>query len=328
MEKLRAPLDVTPKAGSASEAALVKAIADDFDSNAPRLVYADFLSERGDSRGEYLALALGGHKTKAARHFKEHAATILGPLFPLKSKPLEMERGLLHTFMAKNDKVSFAEGPALDHLLSDLRWATIHTLDLWPYGSENGALEKVLARAPLWSLRVLKARSEDDFFTVTGREFPWRIQRIALALYEAFDATRWAQGDARNVTELEELEVPTSALPGPAFFESALLKQLKVLRMGSENFGGAHDLAGWILGLRGLGALQVDLRCASIGFTWKNRDVVFTVDERARPEDAGFLSNLDGLGRLTKQDVGRVTIDSKASAEAHARVDAATKHLR
>lgn len=38
------------------EASLLRAVLDSPDDDAPRLVYADWLLERGDARGEYIAL--------------------------------------------------------------------------------------------------------------------------------------------------------------------------------------------------------------------------------------------------------------------------------
>ncbi len=70
--------------------------------DAPRLVYADHLQERGDPRGEFIALQcrrkLDSAQRKRMRELqREHAAKWLGPLEPavLENKTVQFERGFL-----------------------------------------------------------------------------------------------------------------------------------------------------------------------------------------------------------------------------------------
>src|SRR4051812_9792088 len=50
---------------SETERALLRAILDDIDDDAVRLVYADYLEERGDPRGEFIRLQIAGHRDES-----------------------------------------------------------------------------------------------------------------------------------------------------------------------------------------------------------------------------------------------------------------------
>jgi uncharacterized protein (TIGR02996 family) len=76
------------------------------DDDAPRLVLADFLTERGDPRGEFIALQLARHagkldatgKKREKELLKRHKKQWLGPIAPLvQPYHLRFERGFLVT---------------------------------------------------------------------------------------------------------------------------------------------------------------------------------------------------------------------------------------
>ncbi len=76
------------------------------DDDAPRLVLADFLSERGDPRGEFISLQLARHantldaagKKREKELLKRHKKQWLGPIAPLiQLHNLRFERGFLVT---------------------------------------------------------------------------------------------------------------------------------------------------------------------------------------------------------------------------------------
>jgi len=87
---------------AASEDELLAAIWAAPGDDGPRLVYADFLQERGDPRGEFIALQCRPRLDAASRKRvsalkNEHAARWLGPLAPavLEQKTIAFERGFL-----------------------------------------------------------------------------------------------------------------------------------------------------------------------------------------------------------------------------------------
>jgi len=92
---------LAPRAGLNEEDLLAAVWASPKD-DAPRLVYADFLQERGDPRGELIALQcqpkLDTVKRKRMRELqRQHAGKWLGPLEPavLENKTIQFERGFL-----------------------------------------------------------------------------------------------------------------------------------------------------------------------------------------------------------------------------------------
>lgn len=322
---------------ASDEEPLVRAIAEDYEANPPRLVYADFLSERADPRGEYISLAIAGGlpgaklKGKIEASFKANQKALLGPLGPLKGFAMTFERGLLHTFEVKAEKVDWSDGPALDTLLSDLRWGVIHTLKFWGYGRKERGLEKILDRAPLFSLRRFEGATIGDVHAIARRDFPWKLQSVSINRLEPNDGKGWLE--ARALPALKELEVNAFELPHGDFFKSPLLRPLELLRVGAYNHGGAVDLAGWLGHGTQLAVKQLELRSAVIGFTATTtakdgvRDLQFTVDQRGRIADQGFKAALASLRSIQKKDVGSVRWTSEAHEQVNAEVEQALSHL-
>jgi uncharacterized protein (TIGR02996 family) len=62
---------------------LERAIEEDLDDDDRWLVYADWLQQQGDPRGELITLQHGGHDEKAEAHLKKHRDELLGPLGPV-----------------------------------------------------------------------------------------------------------------------------------------------------------------------------------------------------------------------------------------------------
>jgi uncharacterized protein (TIGR02996 family) len=63
-----------------TEADLIARIVEDPEDAAGFLVYADYLIERGDPRGELISLHADGRGSEAERHFAQHRADLLGSL--------------------------------------------------------------------------------------------------------------------------------------------------------------------------------------------------------------------------------------------------------
>jgi uncharacterized protein (TIGR02996 family) len=125
------PIDET----EAVERQLIAAVLDDPADDAPRLVYMDWLQERGDPRGEFMRLQFKGHEdrltakeSKRERELlKEHYASWTTPLDAvLVRKRVRFSRGFLS---AAETQFSTDEQRALiDHPL----WATVEELDSAP----------------------------------------------------------------------------------------------------------------------------------------------------------------------------------------------------
>jgi len=89
----------------------------------PREVYADWLQQRGDPRGEYIALSLRGttrdDEMRAYSLLQTHRDRLLGALAPhVSGNGLQLERG----FVARCMPTFGVEPPALRE------WATVHTV--------------------------------------------------------------------------------------------------------------------------------------------------------------------------------------------------------
>jgi uncharacterized protein (TIGR02996 family) len=98
------------------------------DDDAPRLVYADALQERGDARGELIALQIrlateAGEPAMRVRErelLREHGDAWLGELSPIVLAPFAFERGFLAMVTIDGRKLELVE-----RLADDPSWATI-----------------------------------------------------------------------------------------------------------------------------------------------------------------------------------------------------------
>ena len=116
---------------------LLDAIDDDPDNDAPRIVYMDYLLERGDPRGEFLALQLADTDPLRQRALLDrHAGEWLGAAAPIIASTYRFRRGFLSI-------ATLVGSP--DRLPREL--ATVEELD--------GAIEPAAAR-PLRALRRVR----------------------------------------------------------------------------------------------------------------------------------------------------------------------------
>ena len=110
----------TPRNTKSLLAAIYASPADD----TPRLIYADWLQERGDPRGELIALQLGGTKTKReAQLLVQHKKAWLGPLANVLHGDVNFRRGFpaAGTVIFRNQR----DVEQFGHLVE---WATIEEL--------------------------------------------------------------------------------------------------------------------------------------------------------------------------------------------------------
>jgi uncharacterized protein (TIGR02996 family) len=118
-------------APSRSTGELLAAIYAQPDDDAPRLVYADALQERGDPRGELIALQIRlatetGEPAMRVRErelLREHGSAWLGALAPIVLAPYAYERGFLAMCTLDGRKLELVE-----RLARDPSWATVRRI--------------------------------------------------------------------------------------------------------------------------------------------------------------------------------------------------------
>ncbi len=146
---------VPPLPTETTEQELVAAIYRAPDDDAPRMVYADWLQERGDPRGEFITLQLAvarGDATRASRTrqaalLAEHMKAWLGPLASMvKSTTVKFARGFLDACELK--------GTWDQRLDDDPAWSTVRALTVGNHGLILlAAIERPLSIEVLeWSL--------------------------------------------------------------------------------------------------------------------------------------------------------------------------------
>lgn len=116
-----------------TDAALWQAVYDAPDDDAPRAVLADVLQERGDPRGELIALQLQEHRGDASAEVSARAARLveqwgeqwLGALCAI-TEYAALERGCLHQITFKNS----ARLKNRDELLADPAFSTVEQIDV------------------------------------------------------------------------------------------------------------------------------------------------------------------------------------------------------
>jgi uncharacterized protein (TIGR02996 family) len=225
--KLLEPLQQTTRS---AEALLADVYANPED-DAPRMVLADLLMERGDPRGEFIALQIERARTGAepsARELqlqKKHGKQWLGALAPV----LSWGKGYAKTtfrrgFVAKAD-IILSVGKKLDPIKRDLAWTTVEELDgpSWPFDllwtAPLRALRRIdrglsaedlarIAKRPLHGVRSIRFDVASGIDAVALRAAFPKIERLvvhhqpeqALAMYEPYGCyvetiASWHRGD-------------------------------------------------------------------------------------------------------------------------------------
>jgi uncharacterized protein (TIGR02996 family) len=144
-------------AGSSADAAgfMTEILADPL-ADPPRLVYGDWLDERGDPRGEFIALqykrlehGLTGKEARRERELiKDNASSWIHPLDAVVKKP-RFERG----FLSGCGEVLFETARQREALLEHPQWATVEQID--------ACNEPALILSPaLRSLKVVRCQAD------------------------------------------------------------------------------------------------------------------------------------------------------------------------
>ena len=240
-----------------TERALVQAIVADLDADAPRLVYADWLQERNDPRGEFMALDIAlahGKKVKGKRnkYLKTHCSALLGPLEKVSDWGSDFERGLLAKmhFTAQKGGLDVGEDRR-QQTLKDLRWATVRSLRVG-YSDEGAAA--VFGHAPLLALETL---SNPGLVALSGfaqRQDPVPLRSLELSGRESDSNDQWASlGElARVLPKLTHMHISLwarsggRAAPPLAYFSNDLVRNLHEIHNGGVRTGGFMPLDQWI----------------------------------------------------------------------------------
>lgn len=192
-----------------TEEELVARILEAPDNDAPRHVYADWLSEREDPRGAFLRLQLTEKRSKAQeaqtrRLLKAHAPRWLGPLEPVVVQPV-FERGFLAS-CAVRFRTAKQRADLTDHPL----WSTLRFL--WG-GADDPAF---LLGCTLRDLRGVQDPLPLGLLApMAVRDRPYALEeaRIAVGTHSADEGTALRSASALPKLERITLIVPYDAAP-------------------------------------------------------------------------------------------------------------------
>ena len=162
----------------ANEESLLAAIYATPDDDGPRLVYSDWLQERGDPRGEFIALQLQPTRDATSEKrmralLKQHKKAWLGPLAPALGGDLEFRRG----FVAKGTAKFRHQRDAEQHGASPA-WATVEELD-WGHQivRDDQAAWAHYIHPAMSGLRHVDGAHPRFLLAATT---PWRIETLVL----------------------------------------------------------------------------------------------------------------------------------------------------
>jgi len=161
-----------------TEATLLAQIYADPTADGPRLVYADYLQERGDPRGELIALQILNRDTPRERELLgQHARQWLGPLADVIDLSPNAQTTFERGFLAIAEIMRDARD-RLPPLLHDPAWSTVEEIRGWDS-------DIVLAKAPLPGLRRLESMLPIDRLAVLAQR-PTPLANLAELVVASF----------------------------------------------------------------------------------------------------------------------------------------------
>ncbi len=311
-----------------SEAGFLVQLAERPFDRALRLVFADFLQDLGDPRGEAIALGERGglslrERRRLSRLTEENAAAWLGPLAGVADVPrCRFEAGFL-------DELCLAQAPdplALEALVDEPRLSTVRSLVV-PISVRHPVLSRFIGARALRSLLRLSGglgllsqleHAAPAFSLAALRVESWGLLGQELALLPQLEL-------ARKVPRLElctmELVNPPVALElrRQVLAEPAALRLFREVRLVAR-YGTLEGAAAWLV----LGPVAA----AALRATWppvmswsvEHADVTF---ELARDDD-GSLSR---LAIDLRAEQGALGLGRRASAAAGVLVQLAAAQL-
>jgi uncharacterized protein (TIGR02996 family) len=144
--------------------------------DAPRLVLADLLQERGDPRGEFIALQCRGAPLDKAARARErallaaHARAWMGPLAPAIAKSARHKPVFRRGFLAAA-YVTFKHPSEAERLGREPAWATLDEIGFGKHGQMTEAMRH--AR----TVRMTADAQDESLFTEGA---PWAIETLEL----------------------------------------------------------------------------------------------------------------------------------------------------
>jgi uncharacterized protein (TIGR02996 family) len=239
-----------------------------------RQVFADWLQDRGDLRGELIALQLAGERTPAvqrreARLLADHGVAWAGIL----DRVLRKHDRVWHAGFVVGGVLAFdARRPQLPAGVEDRACATLRELEL-PYDLRDDALTQRLLDLP-WArrLRVLRWVSpRAAMFVLRGAPRP-HLRELRVAIAPDDDELRAALRDSDAVPNLEHLRLgftgDWSELPDLAWLRGRRLHRL-------TTHVHPDDLATWLARTESLDVTEVAFELSS----WR---VIATRDTKLR----------------------------------------------
>jgi uncharacterized protein (TIGR02996 family) len=208
-------------------------------ADAPRQVYADWLLQRGDPRGELIALQLSGTNPRRAKQLvKRHVRQWLGPIAPIVRDPV-FERGFLAACTVE------ADTPQGRDLLVHPSWATVTRIVTYdPHPLESPAMK---------SLRCARGLIISDIAKLAARKEPLGIEALEqVVVNRNEDGDDWAAlYDVGAFLRLHELGVAFDEGADVAFdswkwlLSGKLGKRLTRLQVDMSDFG-VPDIPDWM----------------------------------------------------------------------------------
>ena len=238
------------------EAALLKQLAERPEDRALRLVFADWLLEQGDERGEVIALWARGNlslteRRRVAKITHAHAATWLGPLAPL----ADLHRTRFVGGFLEELVCSPGRAPALfASLTGEPRLATLHALVV-PATQSPAMLGGFLSDPMLRQLQRLELGST-DWQELRGLP-PQRLAppRVVVGSWGAFHKELAPLADVRLFHQARALGLSTTEFINPNVVEEiheAVLAQHRALANFEElmlmaRYGVLEGVAAWLM---------------------------------------------------------------------------------
>ncbi|MFT3708261.1 MAG: TIGR02996 domain-containing protein [Archangium sp.] len=247
VKELAALPQIKKPAGARDEAALFANVYADPSNDAPRLVLADFLTERGDPRGEFITLQCTAPGTDVKREkalLKEHEKKWLGAIAPVLAKDVEWKRGFpvkgRALFKAQRDADKFGNAP---------EWATFEELE-W---SEPGAASANQRRYTLHvssAFRLLRHADNPFFASLLEGDAVWpHLETLRVSLTSASDVAQFVAAAAKRFPKLHTIDFRWAPTPG-WFGGVKALANVKTVKLGA-----LRDVQQWI---RELEPLPID----------------------------------------------------------------------
>lgn len=317
------------------------------DDDAPRQVYADFLQEKGDPRGELIALQLSGKNDKdttsrCKKLLAEHGRAWLGRIEPAILADFDFERG----FLAKA-AVRFKQPSFVDQYGELPEWSTVREL-LFPQGIVPMAVEQLRAlQHPIRAARSLRAMlgvNTHGVDQLCEAQEPWPIEilgvgskvqsgsierlttcttlpRLVELRHDAWngkettlDSVAWMWRAPFGAT-LRRIDAPTGLASLPAWItEMRRRPVLERVRLANLALWSKDELYSWILTLERAG----DRFALTVAATQRQNRAAELADLiAALPADTLARLTVEKSRALKLTDDERATLEEAAKRQTH-----------